>query len=346
MSELSPEARALIARERERSGPTRADRARLRARLDPAWAALRAGQTGAVAATPARSGLPLSRVLLSAAMLSLSLLPREAPHPAADDQPFEQAQQPTAPGGHTDSALAALADSTAHATAEPTAPAPGVKAFSERAPIDGHSHGDAERQQLHATRNALAKAPALARARAVHARHASTDASNAPEAGGREMRATDPSETAATELSAATDSSKTAALRAAQPLAARGAQPRAHPATTASSAKDQSTSDAPSEAPDLRAKAFIPEAIDDELSWLGAAQEALRRHEPTRALQLVQEHAFRFPRGALAQERRAVQLLALCELQRKQAARAVLREIEQRTPSSPLIVGIRRSCGL
>jgi hypothetical protein len=125
--------------------------------------------------------------------------------------------------------------------------------------------------------------------------------------------------------------------------AARASQARALSAEAAASARGESTSD---DAPVVRGDAFVPEAIDDELSWLSAAQEALRRHQPTRALKLVQEHAFRFPRGALAEERRAVQVLALCALQRKQAARAVLHELEQRAPSSPLVTGIRRSCGL
>jgi hypothetical protein len=98
--------------------------------------------------------------------------------------------------------------------------------------------------------------------------------------------------------------------------------------------------------PTISDRSFAPQAIDDELAWLGAAQEALRTGHPSRALALVQQHAFRFPRGALAPERVAVQALALCALERKEAARTVLADLALRAPSSPLVARVRRSCGL
>lgn len=86
-------------------------------------------------------------------------------------------------------------------------------------------------------------------------------------------------------------------------------------------------------------------AIDEELSLLGAAQDALQGGHPSRALQLVQEHAFRFPRGALARERLSVQSLALCALGRKGAARQVYADLAQRAPGSAVLARVRADCG-
>jgi hypothetical protein len=346
MSELSPEARALVAHERERGGPTHADRARVRARLEPTWAA-RAGQraAGADNATAGQLGVRLSRILLSTALLSFSFLSSEAP---ADRELSREAQPKAAEsragvaGTTASTALAQLAGGTSDSPAQRTAGADSLRPPLEGTARDGRS--EAEPRPLHATRGASAKHNPVAprRPTPANARHASAMVLDEPAASARQLQAESASERATTALPTAS-AAELRATHAAQNAARR---PRRAQASIAAGAAGQSMRDAPGEAPDVSAQALIPEAIDDELSWLGAAQEALRRHEPTRALQLVQEHAFRFPRGALAQERRAVQVLALCALQRKQAARAVLHELAQRAPSSPLVAGIRRNCGL
>jgi hypothetical protein len=86
--------------------------------------------------------------------------------------------------------------------------------------------------------------------------------------------------------------------------------------------------------------------IDDELELLTSAQDALRRGRPSQALRLVQQHAFRFPRGALARERSVVQALALCAQGRSSAARVIIDDMKQRSPASPLLTSVRRACGL
>ncbi|HKU42616.1 MAG TPA: hypothetical protein VJR89_30870, partial [Polyangiales bacterium] len=96
----------------------------------------------------------------------------------------------------------------------------------------------------------------------------------------------------------------------------------------------------------LRDDGFSPQPIDDELTWLSAAQEALTKHQPSTALRLVQEHALRFPQGALAVERTAVHALALCSLGRKAAARDVIADLAHRAPQSPLLARVRRNCGM
>ena len=89
-----------------------------------------------------------------------------------------------------------------------------------------------------------------------------------------------------------------------------------------------------------------PRSIDGELELLGEAQAALQAHRPSRALNLLQEHAFRFPAGALLDERMAMQALALCALDRKNAAASVLSSLEARGSRSALLPRVRRQCGL
>jgi len=89
-----------------------------------------------------------------------------------------------------------------------------------------------------------------------------------------------------------------------------------------------------------------PPSIDGELELLGAAQTALQKQRPSRALTLLQEHAFRFPTGAMVEERMAMQALALCALQRRHAAQTVLSNLEARGSQSQLLPRVRSQCGL
>jgi len=89
----------------------------------------------------------------------------------------------------------------------------------------------------------------------------------------------------------------------------------------------------------------VLQEVDEELALLGAAQDALQAGKPSSSLQLVQQHAFRFPRGALARERLTVEALALCALQRKSSARQVLNELERRAKGSPVLARVRADCG-
>jgi hypothetical protein len=90
----------------------------------------------------------------------------------------------------------------------------------------------------------------------------------------------------------------------------------------------------------------VPQPIDDELALLGDAQQALKAGRPSAALQLVEQHAFRFPQGALIQERMVVHTLALCALHRMSAARTTFELLTQRAPEAPILARVRRNCGL
>jgi hypothetical protein len=94
-----------------------------------------------------------------------------------------------------------------------------------------------------------------------------------------------------------------------------------------------------------REQGLAPDPLDAELVLLGAAQEALQAGRPTQALALAQQHAFRFPRGALANERRAVHALSLCALGRRAAARQVAADLAHSAPDAPVRKRIEADCG-
>jgi hypothetical protein len=87
-----------------------------------------------------------------------------------------------------------------------------------------------------------------------------------------------------------------------------------------------------------------PSNVGEELGLLRAAQERLHTGAPAAALALLDEHARRFPRGALVEERRASRILALCQLGEVAAGRAEADQFILQLPMSPFVERIRRAC--
>jgi len=85
--------------------------------------------------------------------------------------------------------------------------------------------------------------------------------------------------------------------------------------------------------------------IRQEVALLSKAQAALSRGRPQEALEALSEHAARFPRGALTEERAATRARTLCALGRRQEAEAELKRIERLNPSSAYLARARESCG-
>ena len=81
-------------------------------------------------------------------------------------------------------------------------------------------------------------------------------------------------------------------------------------------------------------------ALANELSLIDRAQHALR-DDPRRALQLVQEHAGRFPNQLLEQEREVVAVAALVKLGRKSEAAARAQRFIDRFPRSAHLIRMR-----
>lgn len=82
-----------------------------------------------------------------------------------------------------------------------------------------------------------------------------------------------------------------------------------------------------------------PVRVAAEHRVLDEARAAVVRGEPEKALVATAEHAQRFPRGTLTEERYAIEIRALAHLNRKNEARAALEELTTRYPHSFLLEG-------
>jgi hypothetical protein len=91
----------------------------------------------------------------------------------------------------------------------------------------------------------------------------------------------------------------------------------------------------------------VPEAPSDvdplraETAALRSAQRAIRSGDPERALGLIREQDATYRGGALAQERAAARIFALCDLGRTEEARAEIRRFGRQWPRSPLLSRIQ-----
>jgi hypothetical protein len=91
----------------------------------------------------------------------------------------------------------------------------------------------------------------------------------------------------------------------------------------------------------------VPVAADSlaqEVALLEQAQRALRDGRGEAALALLDQHARRFPSGALRPESLAARVMALCRLHRQDQARSVARAFLAEAPASPLAPQVRASC--
>lgn len=84
--------------------------------------------------------------------------------------------------------------------------------------------------------------------------------------------------------------------------------------------------------------------IRQEVALLSKAQAALSRGRPQEALEALSEHAQRFPRGALTEERAATRARTLCALGRRQEAESELKRMEKLNPTSAYLARARESC--
>jgi hypothetical protein len=130
------------------------------------------------------------------------------------------------------------------------------------------------------------------------------------------------------------------------------AAPRAVPATRAIEARAIEAPVAPlaEPTPAVRVRRVTERHVaPDETSTLAAetallrdADRALRAGDTATALARLDEHATRFPKGALAPERSAERLIVLCEVGAADP-RAVARFLVSRS-GSPLAARVRRAC--
>jgi hypothetical protein len=85
-------------------------------------------------------------------------------------------------------------------------------------------------------------------------------------------------------------------------------------------------------------------SLAEETRLLEAAQRELARKNTSAALVLLDEHATRFPAGALSEERAAARVLALCDLGRSAEAKRAAEVFVRASPRSPLVPRLQGSC--
>lgn len=86
-------------------------------------------------------------------------------------------------------------------------------------------------------------------------------------------------------------------------------------------------------------------SVEDELVLLQQAQAAMGGGDPARALALLDEHAKRFPSGALAEEREGQRVLARCALGRPDAQSGAEKFLASH-PDAPVASRVRKVCGV
>jgi hypothetical protein len=95
-------------------------------------------------------------------------------------------------------------------------------------------------------------------------------------------------------------------------------------------------------APSVATSASPADTLSEETRLLRDADQALRAGNAQRALSLLDEHATRYPRGALAPERNAERMIARCQLGQIEASTA--QTYLAAHPSSAFTARIRDAC--
>lgn len=94
-----------------------------------------------------------------------------------------------------------------------------------------------------------------------------------------------------------------------------------------------------------RTAAQPADALGEEVRLLSHAQQELNDGRPAQALKTLGEHERRFPTGALAEERLAMRVQALCAQGRRAEAKVNLTELSRAFPGSVHIAPARAACG-
>jgi hypothetical protein len=84
--------------------------------------------------------------------------------------------------------------------------------------------------------------------------------------------------------------------------------------------------------------------LEEEAALLHQAQSAWRNGQSAQALQLANQHAQRFPRSQLANERDVLRVLSLCKLGQTHAAKQVGARLLRTAKGSPWYQSVAQSC--
>lgn len=158
---------------------------------------------------------------------------------------------------------------------------------------------------------------------------------------------------AATVPAAAADRAQAAAPPAGPPLATPEPAQLPSPITTSTTAAVVEPTPIAAAAPTRRSRSATarpPEptppvaTLDDEAALLRAANRALGAGDTALALARLSEHASRFERGALAQDRDALRVVVLCHAGRRSDAAAARKSFLERWPRSVHAARVRAAC--
>jgi hypothetical protein len=93
------------------------------------------------------------------------------------------------------------------------------------------------------------------------------------------------------------------------------------------------------------AEALSPaDSLAEETALLRRAQAALSSNEPRSALSILREHERRFPDGVLAEERRALKVVALCDDGQVERGRKQAKAFAAKHPGSALRERVAAAC--
>lgn len=120
----------------------------------------------------------------------------------------------------------------------------------------------------------------------------------------------------------------------APPVTTAPAAPRATPVNSAVSLPSSK----------LTASAIRGDDPAAELPLVRAMQQALRASNPTQALALAADHARRFPRGTLLEEREGVRAVARCQLASADARAPILAAFTRHFATSPYAARVEAAC--
>jgi len=113
------------------------------------------------------------------------------------------------------------------------------------------------------------------------------------------------------------------------------------PATTVEEAPPVAEAEAPADPAPAATVAAARSSLPDERALLDRARRQLASAEPQRALTFLEQHAQRYARGALAEEREAMWVNALVLLGRKDEAKARGEAFQSRFPNSLMGTNVR-----
>lgn len=129
----------------------------------------------------------------------------------------------------------------------------------------------------------------------------------------------------------------------AAPAPADPLRPSATPAPADPPRPSATPGSPPSEKPSAEA-AEAADSLQEETRLIAAAHAALSRGDAASALTILDEHARRFPRGALAPERKAARAMALCKAGRASEGQNEANALYGEGDKSPVAEKIRRAC--